>query len=185
MTDYRSFRHLPDGTPAPLSCWNSTSPETETFEPEIETRDEVACLELAAVLNVDRNRVSIQNRALMAGAIYPFFYEVSLARDTRSHGSPSLRMAITPDLQGAFLTFLSPELERVEDVVDLLHSHWVPSPNAASIRSAIDQAASRNGPVPWLRIPAAEPVHCEPEPGAAGPAISDLEAISAVLEPVQ
>ena len=84
MTEYRSFRHLPDGTPAPLSCWNSTSPETETFEPEIETRDEVACLELAAVLNVARNRVSIQHRALMAGAIYPFFYEVSLARDTRS-----------------------------------------------------------------------------------------------------
>ena len=156
MTEYQSLRHAADGTPAPLSCWKSTLAEAKTEE-IFESRDDAACLEVAAVLNVDRDRVSIQNRALMAGAIYPFFYEVSLdSSGGVPYGDPSLRMAVTPDLQVAFLTFLSPELARVDDVVNLLRAHWVPSPDAASIHSTMTQAASRNGPVPWLRIPASD-----------------------------
>lgn len=154
MTTRQSLRRLADGTPAPLTCWKSSLPEAEAG-PEIpEWQDETTCLELAAVLNVDLDRVSIRNRALHAGAIYPFYYEVSLGSPSgQPHDRRCLRMAVTPDLQGAFLTFLSPALQCIDDVVDLLRAHRVPSPDAASIRAALDQAGNRNGPVPWVRIP--------------------------------
>jgi hypothetical protein len=151
MTNQPSLKRLADGTPAPLTASTANLPETEADPRISEWQVEATCLELAAVLNVGLDQVAIQNRALHAGTIYPFYYEVGL--ESSGAKPQSLRMAITPDLQGAFLTFLSPALRRVDDVVDLLRAHRVPSPDRASIRAALEQAESRNGPVPWVRIP--------------------------------
>ena len=94
----------------------------------------------------------IQNRALNTGSIYPYYYEVCLdsAHEPATHGSSVVRLAVTPDMRNAYFIFLSHDLQHVEDVVDLLRSHRVESPDTTSIQRALDRAEASNGTVPWI-----------------------------------